>query len=154
MEFKRQITEYLDIDLEKEMWCCNKCGYELISARKNYKKGCLVYDRDPTTVHPPYVSGDYTFSPDPTWCRIVEFYCPGCYTLLEVEAVPPGYPIVHDFQPDLETFYREWLEGFDLCPVLTIRTHDLDFVHQPEHLNVVVKRIQDRLAGREELVFD
>jgi len=37
------------------------------------------------------------------------FYCPGCYTVLEVEAVPPGYPILHDFQPDLETFYSEWL---------------------------------------------
>jgi acetone carboxylase gamma subunit len=27
----------------------------------------------------------------------------------EVEAAAPGYPIVHDFQPDLEGFYREWL---------------------------------------------
>jgi deoxyadenosine/deoxycytidine kinase len=62
--------------------------------------------------------------------------------------------ITADYLSLLDTFYREWLEGFDLCPVLTIRTHDLDFVHQPEHLNVVVKRIQDRLAGREELVFD
>jgi deoxyadenosine/deoxycytidine kinase len=54
----------------------------------------------------------------------------------------------------LDTFYREWLETFDLCPVLTIRTHDLDFVHQPRHFDIVVQRIQDRLAGREELVFD
>jgi len=46
---------------------------------------------------------------DPEWIVLREFYCPGCYTVLEVEAVPPGYPIVHDFQPDLETFYREWL---------------------------------------------
>jgi len=53
----------------------------------------------------------------------------------------------------LETFYREWLEGFDLCPVLTIRTDDLDFVHQPEHLDIVVQRIQDRLAGKEEVIF-
>ena len=44
---KVQITEYLDIDLETEKWCCNRCGRELISARENYKKGCLVYDRDP-----------------------------------------------------------------------------------------------------------
>ncbi len=27
------------------MWCCNRCGHELISARENYKKGCLVYIR-------------------------------------------------------------------------------------------------------------
>ncbi len=38
-----------------------------------------------------------------------EFYCPGCHALLEVEAVPQGYPIVFDFLPDLETFYAQWL---------------------------------------------
>ena len=39
MGTKTQITEYLDIDLEKEVWCCNRCGHELISARENYKEG-------------------------------------------------------------------------------------------------------------------
>jgi deoxyadenosine/deoxycytidine kinase len=58
-----------------------------------------------------------------------------------------------DYLSLLETFYNEWLEGFDLCPVLTIHTDDLDFVHRPEHLNIVVQRIQDRLAGKEEVVF-
>jgi deoxyadenosine/deoxycytidine kinase len=53
----------------------------------------------------------------------------------------------------LETFYDEWIQGFDLCPVLTIRTDDLDFVHKPRHLDVVVQRIQDRLAGKEEVIF-
>ncbi len=42
--------------------------------------------------------------------EIREFICPGCATLLEVEAVPPGCPIVFDFLPDLETFYRDWLK--------------------------------------------
>lgn len=53
----------------------------------------------------------------------------------------------------LETFYDEWLQSFDLCPVLTIRTDDLDFVHRSGHLDIVVQRIQDRLAGKEEVVF-
>ena len=53
----------------------------------------------------------------------------------------------------LETFYVEWLQSFDLCPVLTIRTDDLDFVHRVEHLDIVVQRIQDRLAGKEEVIF-
>jgi deoxyadenosine/deoxycytidine kinase len=61
--------------------------------------------------------------------------------------------ITADYLSLLETFYDEWLEGFDLCPVLTIRTDDLDFVHRPEHLDIVVQRIQDRLAGKEEVVF-
>jgi deoxyadenosine/deoxycytidine kinase len=59
-----------------------------------------------------------------------------------------------DYLSLLETFYDEWMQGFDLCPVLTIRTDDLDFVHKGDHLNIVVQRIQDRLTGREELVFE
>ncbi len=53
----------------------------------------------------------------------------------------------------LDSFYREWLAGFDLCPVLTIRTDDLDFVHSPRHLDIVIDRIQDKLAGQEEIEF-
>jgi len=54
----------------------------------------------------------------------------------------------------LESFYNEWMQTFDVCPVLTIRTDDLDFVHKDRHLDIVVDRIQDKLAGREEVVFD
>jgi deoxyadenosine/deoxycytidine kinase len=54
----------------------------------------------------------------------------------------------------LESFYNEWMQSFDVCPVLTIRTDDLDFVHEERHLDIVVQRIQDKLAGREEVVFD
>ena len=53
----------------------------------------------------------------------------------------------------LERFYREWVEGFDLCPVLTIRSDDLDFVHKSDHLDIVVQRIKDKLSGHEEVVF-
>lgn len=53
----------------------------------------------------------------------------------------------------LESFYEEWLAGFDLCPVLTLRTDDLDFVHKPPHLEIVVERIEDKLLGREEIEF-
>ncbi len=53
----------------------------------------------------------------------------------------------------LESYYDDWMGSFDLCPVLTIRTDDLDFVHKPNHLDIVVQRIQDRLSGKEDLVF-
>ena len=53
----------------------------------------------------------------------------------------------------LESFYDEWLQAFDLCPVLTIRTDDLDFVHKAKHLEIVVRRIQERLAGKESIEF-
>ncbi|MCX7975842.1 MAG: deoxynucleoside kinase [Bellilinea sp.] len=53
----------------------------------------------------------------------------------------------------LESFYDDWIRTFDLCPVLTIHTDDLDFVHQSKHLDTVVQRIQEKLTGKEEIVF-
>jgi len=53
----------------------------------------------------------------------------------------------------LDSFYDEWLGAFDMCPVLTIRTDDLDFVHQQNHLDTVMERIQDKLAGKEIMEF-
>ncbi|HQL39090.1 MAG TPA: deoxynucleoside kinase, partial [Anaerolineaceae bacterium] len=54
----------------------------------------------------------------------------------------------------LDSYYEEWIRIFDLCPVLTIRSDDLDFVHKPRHLDQVINRIQERLAGKEEIVFN
>ena len=39
------------------------------------------------------------------------------------------------------------------CPVLTIRSDDLDFVNQPHHLDLVMDTIREKLAGKEELVL-
>ena len=49
----------------------------------------------------------------------------------------------------LDTFYDEWLGSFDLCPVLTIRTDNLDYVHRPEALEIVTERILKQLSGKE-----
>ena len=61
--------------------------------------------------------------------------------------------ITDEYLSLLDSFYEDWLKTFDVCPVLTIRSDDLDFVHKPQHLDIVVQRIQDRLAGKEDLVF-
>ena len=99
----QKVTEYLSLDLDNETWLCSKCNKVLGPARKNYKEGCLVYERDPREIFNPMISGKYTFSPDPDWCRIIEFYCPGCGTLLETEPLPPGHPISHDIDLDIDT---------------------------------------------------
>lgn len=69
-----QVTEYLDLDLDEETWICNRCEQPLVSARKSYKEGCLVYNRDPREIHKPLIDGPYTLSPDPEWIRILEFF--------------------------------------------------------------------------------
>ncbi|MEN8173879.1 MAG: deoxynucleoside kinase, partial [Chloroflexota bacterium] len=61
--------------------------------------------------------------------------------------------ITADYLTLLESFYDDWMNNFNVCPVLTIRSDDLDFVHKQEHLNIVVQRIQDRLEGKETIIF-
>jgi deoxyadenosine/deoxycytidine kinase len=61
--------------------------------------------------------------------------------------------ISEDYLTLLDSFYNDWMKTFDICPVLTIRTDDLDFVHQSKHLDTVVHTIQEKLSGKEEIVF-
>jgi len=107
-----KVTPYLLLDLDEEVWVCAECGYKLISARENYKKGCLVCARDPREVHRPLLEGtQYHFGFDPNWVRIVEFYCPGCGVQIETEYLPPGHPITHDIEIDLDSLKERLNKG-------------------------------------------
>ena len=103
-----RITEYLEIDLEREMWRCARCHTDLAGARRNYKEGLLIAERSPHEVHPPRVEGEYTFSPDPGFCVIVEFYCPGCLVMVETEYLPPGHPLTHDIELDIDALKQRY----------------------------------------------
>jgi acetophenone carboxylase len=111
MPTKIRVTEYVDLDVEAEQWLCNRCDYAFGPARDNYKKGCLLYARDPREVHNPIVDGSYTFSPDPDWVRIVEFYCPGCGTQVDTEYLPPGHPITWDIEIDIDSLKAKLAAG-------------------------------------------
>jgi len=54
----------------------------------------------------------------------------------------------------LNELYEAWIAGFTLCPVLTLATDDLDYVANSAHLDLIVGRVQDKLMGKEEVVFD
>lgn len=49
----------------------------------------------------------------------------------------------------LDSFYDDWLRSFDLCPVLTIQSGDVDYVHKPQALEQVTQIIAAKLAGKE-----
>lgn len=105
---KRRITENLDVDLERETWTCHYCDKELISARKNFKEGCLVCARDPREIYQPLVEGEYSFAPNPDWVRIVEFYCPHCGVMIENEILPLGHPLTHEIELDVEALKEKY----------------------------------------------
>ncbi len=83
------------------------CGHDFCAHNRNWKMDALIYVRETEEsvreVYP--VMG----GPDPLLQQIREYYCPSCARQLEVEAMQPGYPVVHEFLPDVEGFYRGWL---------------------------------------------
>jgi acetone carboxylase gamma subunit len=83
------------------------CGRAFGDWRRNWKLSALIYARNTRTSLKEIFPGPRC--PDSDWCEIREFYCPGCGALLEVESVPPGYPVSFDFLPDLDALYAKWI---------------------------------------------
>jgi acetone carboxylase gamma subunit len=83
------------------------CGYEFGDYKENWKTKCRVRVRDKAEeieeLYPKYMGSD------PEWMELREYFCPGCLALLDVESIPPGYPTVFNFLPDIDTFYEKWL---------------------------------------------
>ena len=59
-----------------------------------------------------------------------------------------------DYLHRLNGLYAAWMEGFNLCPVLTIPSDEIDFVNSRAHLDIICARIQDRLQGKEEVILN
>ena len=58
-----------------------------------------------------------------------------------------------DYLAQLNRLYETWIQDFTLCPVLTVPADDLDYVAHPRHLDLIVRKIQEKLSGKEEVVF-
>ncbi len=84
------------------------CGHEFGDWRQNWKLRALILARDDEASLQEIYPG--IRKPDPELCEVREFICPGCGALLKVEVVPVGYPIIFDSLPDIDAFYRDWLE--------------------------------------------
>ena len=100
------VTEYLAMDLEVDRWKCRNCDAELGEIGDPYKHGLLVRERDPRELHSSGYEQHPRLYPDPEWCRILEFICPSCATLIEVEYLPPGHPPTDDIGLDVEDLRR------------------------------------------------
>jgi deoxyadenosine/deoxycytidine kinase len=58
-----------------------------------------------------------------------------------------------EYLTGLNQLYDRWIEGFTLCPVLTVPADHLDYVAQPVHLDLIVHKIQEKLSGKDVVVF-
>lgn len=83
------------------------CGFEFGDYRENWKTKCRIRVRatqeEIDELYPKYMGCD------PDWMELREFFCPGCFALLDTESVTPGYPVVFNFLPDIDAFYEKWL---------------------------------------------
>jgi acetone carboxylase gamma subunit len=84
------------------------CGHEFGDYRINWKLKALIWVRDTEEKLDEVFFGPR--KPDPEFCEVREYYCPGCGAQLEVETLPVGYPAVFDFLPDIDAFYSDWLD--------------------------------------------
>lgn len=62
--------------------------------------------------------------------------------------------ISHDYLERLNRLYEGWIDGFTLCPVLSVPADKFDFVANNDHLSLVAAKILEKLQGREEVILD
>lgn len=62
--------------------------------------------------------------------------------------------ISSDYLDSLNLLYENWIARFTLCPVLTLPADDLDYVAHNGHLRLIVRKIDEKLTGKEEVVFE
>jgi len=85
-----RIHYYLEINKDLKI-ACIKCGAELCSASENYK------------LHVPFrqrMAGEIPGRRPkrPEFAVYYEYFCPGCYTMLDVETRPIDSQPIHDIE--------------------------------------------------------
>lgn len=62
--------------------------------------------------------------------------------------------ISREYLTQLNRLYENWIEHFDLCPVLTVPADNLNYVDNDGHLDLVIEKVQQKLSGKDVVVFD
>jgi len=62
--------------------------------------------------------------------------------------------ISQEYLSQLNELYELWTSQFTLCPVLSVPADDLDYVAKPAHLDLIVSKVEEKLMGKDEVVFD
>lgn len=61
--------------------------------------------------------------------------------------------ISREYLSQLNGLYTQWIDDFTLCPVLTVPADNLDYVAQARHLELVAQKVEQKLTGKDEVVF-
>lgn len=88
-----RVHEYLEVDENMKCYCI-KCGHIFCSVDDDYKKYCKRAELTGEDC------GVESYLHDHRFVQYIEYYCPGCFTLMSQEQAPAGSEPVPDFKYD------------------------------------------------------
>jgi deoxyadenosine/deoxycytidine kinase len=123
-----------------------------IFAENLYRQG-LIHARDYHTYRELYeVLTD--FLPPPDLVLYLRASVPTLLSRISHRGRDYERQITFDYLSQINALYVEWIARFSLCPVLTVPSDDLDYVANSKHLNLIAEKVQEKLTGKEVVIFD
>ncbi len=117
-----------------------------------YQQG-LIQARDYGTYHELYEVLT-EFLPPPDLVVYLRASVPTLFSRISSRGRDFERQITTEYLGQLNELYERWITGFSLCPVLTVPSDDLDYVANSSHLELIASKVQEKLTGKEEVVFD
>jgi deoxyadenosine/deoxycytidine kinase len=117
-----------------------------------YRQG-LIHARDYNTYHELYEVVT-EFLPPPDLVVYLRASVPTLFSRISSRGRDFERQITAEYLGQLNDLYESWIAGFSLCPVLTVPSDDLDYVANSSHLELIAAKVQEKLTGKEEVIFD
>ena len=119
----------------------------------NLYRQSQISDRDYATYHELYqVLSE--FLPPPDLVIYLRASVPTLLRRIQRRGRDYEQEINPDYLAQLNELYETWINSFGLCPILTVPADDLDYVEHPGHLDLIVDKVQEKLTGKDEVIFE
>ncbi len=122
-----------------------------VFARNLYRQG-LISDRDYGAYRELY-GVLCVFLPPPDLVVYLRASVPTLLSRISQRGRDYERQITAVYLAQLNELYEEWIGNFSLCPVLSVPADDLDYVAHPRHLDLIVQKVEEKLTGKEEVIF-
>lgn len=123
-----------------------------IFAQNLFRQG-FILDRDYQTYRELYETA-VQFLPPPDLVIYLRASVPTLLNRIARRGRDYERTITPEYLQSLNELYESWIDNFTLCPVLAVPADDLDYVEHPGHLRLIVSKVDEKLTGKEEVVFE
>lgn len=123
-----------------------------IFAQNLYRQGHIT-DRDYQTYRALYETA-VQFLPPPDLVIYLRASVPTLLKRISRRGRDYERTIAPEYLDSLNHLYESWIDNFTLCPVLAVPADDLDYVAHSGHLRLIISKVDDKLTGKEEVVFE